>query len=146
MELDRWQDCVMKQIMSGVARPHLNVESGRIGAVPPEPGDLQPRPCSSRSIFCSTGLLPHKRPILVYHLGELPTQSCRQSVSAPRRKAGARSNAHTKLQAQRQRSAREGIHRNRAIRCTRIHGLAASSSLAWPLVPGLLAQSELMNP
>jgi hypothetical protein len=34
-------------------------------------------------------------PISVYRLGEMPIQSRRQSVSAPRRKAGARLNAHT---------------------------------------------------
>jgi hypothetical protein len=46
------------------------------------------------------------RPISVYHLGEMPIQSCGQSVSAPRGKANATLNAHTELQAKRQRSAK----------------------------------------
>jgi hypothetical protein len=37
------------------------------------------------------------RPISVYRLGEMPTQSCGQSVSAPRVKAVVRLNAHTEL-------------------------------------------------
>jgi len=53
------------------------------------------------------------RPISVYRLGEMPIQSCGQSVSARRGKEGARLNAHTKLRAKRQRSAREAIYRNR---------------------------------
>jgi hypothetical protein len=55
------------------------------------------------------------RPISVYRLGEMPIQSCGQSVGAPRGKAGARLNAHTELRAKRQRSAREAIYRNRPI-------------------------------
>jgi len=55
------------------------------------------------------------RAISVYRLGEMPIQSCGQSVSAPRGKAGARLNAHTELWAKRQRSAREAIYRNRPI-------------------------------
>jgi len=55
------------------------------------------------------------RPISVYRLGEMPIQSCGQSVSAPRGKAGARLNAHTELRAKRQRSARKAIYRNRPI-------------------------------
>jgi len=51
-------------------------------------------------------------PISVY---EMPIQSCGQSVSAPRGKAGVRLNAHTELRAKRQRSAREAIYRNRPI-------------------------------
>ena len=47
------------------------------------------------------------RPISIHRLGEMPIQSCGQSVSAPRRKAGARLIAHTDLRAKRQRSARE---------------------------------------
>ena len=43
----------------------------------------------------------------------MPIQSCGQSVSAPRGKAGDRLNAHTELRAKRQRSAREAIYRNR---------------------------------
>ena len=39
----------------------------------------------------------HNMPILVYRLGETPIQSCEQSVSAPRGKAGARLNAHIEL-------------------------------------------------
>jgi len=54
-------------------------------------------------------------PITVFHLGEMPIQSCGQSVSAPRMKPGARLIAHTKLRAKRQRSAREAIYRNRRI-------------------------------
>ena len=52
-------------------------------------------------------------PISVYR--EMPIQSCGQSVSAPRGKAGARLNAHTELRAKRQRSAREVIYPNRPV-------------------------------
>ena len=45
------------------------------------------------------------RPISVYRLVEMPIQSCGQSVSAPRGKAGARLNAHTELRTKRQRRA-----------------------------------------
>jgi hypothetical protein len=45
----------------------------------------------------------------------MPIQSCGQSVSAPRGKAGARLNANTELRAKRQRSVRETIYRNRPI-------------------------------
>jgi len=55
------------------------------------------------------------RPISVHRLGEMPTQSYGQSVSAPRGKASARLNAHTELRAKRQRSAREATYRNRPI-------------------------------
>jgi hypothetical protein len=55
------------------------------------------------------------RHISVYHLGNLPIQSCGQSVSAPRGKARARLNAHTELRTKRQRSAREVVYRNRPI-------------------------------
>jgi hypothetical protein len=55
------------------------------------------------------------RPISVYRLGEMHIQSCGQSVSAPRGKAGARLNAHTELRAKRQRSAREAIYRTRPV-------------------------------
>jgi len=51
----------------------------------------------------------------VYRLSRMPIQSFGQSVSAPRRKAGARLNAHTELLAKRQRSAREVIYRDRPI-------------------------------
>ena len=54
-------------------------------------------------------------PISVYRLGEMPIQSCGQSVSARRVKAGAGLNAHTELWVKRQRSARETIYRNRLI-------------------------------
>jgi len=54
-------------------------------------------------------------PISVYRLCEMPTHSCGQSVSAPRGKACAMLNAHTELQAERQRSAREAIYRKRRI-------------------------------
>ena len=57
----------------------------------------------------------YNRPISVYRLGQMPTQSCGQSVSAPRKQAGPRSNAHTELRAKRQRSARVAIYRNRPI-------------------------------
>jgi hypothetical protein len=63
------------------------------------------------------------RLISVHRLGEIPIQSCGQSVSAPRGKLGARLNAHTELRAKRQRSARQAIYRN------------------WPLEPGLTALS-----
>jgi hypothetical protein len=56
-----------------------------------------------------------KRPVSVYRLGEMPIQSCGQSVSAPHGKAGVRLNAHTELRAKRQRSAWEAIYRNRPI-------------------------------
>ena len=46
---------------------------------------------------------PYNRPISVYRLREMPIQSCGQSFSAPRGKAGARLNTHTELQAKRQR-------------------------------------------
>jgi len=46
----------------------------------------------------------------------MPIQSCGQSVSASRGKAGARLNAHTELRAKRQRSAREAIYRNRPMK------------------------------
>jgi hypothetical protein len=52
---------------------------------------------------------------LVYRPGDMPIQSCGQSVSAPRGKAGAMLNAYTELRAKRQRSAREAIYRNRPI-------------------------------
>ena len=55
------------------------------------------------------------RPISVCRPGEMPIQSCGQSVSAPRGKAGARLNAHTELRTRRQRSAQEAIYRNRPI-------------------------------
>ena len=52
-------------------------------------------------------------PISVYRLDEMPIQSCRQTVSALRGKAGAMLNAHTELRAKRQRLAREAMYRNR---------------------------------
>ena len=55
------------------------------------------------------------RPISVYRLGQMPIQTCGQSVSSPRGQAGARLNANTELRAKRQRSAREAIYRNRPI-------------------------------
>ena len=45
----------------------------------------------------------------------MPIQSCGQSVTAPRGKAGVRLNAHTELRAKRQRSAQEAIYRNQPI-------------------------------
>jgi len=59
--------------------------------------------------------MPPNRPISVYRLGEMPIQSCGQSVSAPRENAGARLNAHTELRTKRQRSAPEAIYRNQPI-------------------------------
>jgi len=68
---------------------------------------------------------PHCRPHFLdsigrfgYSLGRMPIQSCGQSVSARRVKAGAWSNAHTELRPKRQRSAREAIYRNRPIGMT----------------------------
>ena len=58
---------------------------------------------------------PINRPISVFRLDEMPIQSCGQSVSVPRGKAGVRLNAHTELRAKRQHSAREAIYRNRPI-------------------------------
>jgi hypothetical protein len=49
------------------------------------------------------------RTISVYHLCEMPMQSCGQIVSAPLMKAGARLNAHTELRTKRQRLAQEAI-------------------------------------
>ena len=51
-----------------------------------------------------------------YRLDETPIQSCRQSVSAPRRKAGVRLNAHAELRVKLQCSAREAMYRNRPIK------------------------------
>ena len=56
--------------------------------------------------FCG-GLI--NGPISVYRLGEMPIQSCGQSVSSLRGKAGAWLNAHTELRAKRQRLARKAI-------------------------------------
>ena len=53
------------------------------------------------------------RPISVYRLGEMPIQSCGQSISASRGKTRVRLNAHTELRAKRQRSARVAIYPNR---------------------------------
>jgi len=64
---------------------------------------------------CQAGGAFDHTPISVYRLGEMPIQSCEQSVSAPRGKAGARLSAHTELRAKRQRSAREVTYRNRPI-------------------------------
>ena len=60
-----------------------------------------------------------------YRLGEMPIQSCGQSVSAPRVKAGAGLNVHTELRAKRQRSAREAIYRIRPIVSNMPPGLTA---------------------
>ena len=56
-----------------------------------------------------------KRPISVYRLGEMPIQSCGQSINAPCGKASGRWNAHTELRAKRLRSAWEAIHGKRPI-------------------------------
>jgi hypothetical protein len=71
-------------------------------------------------------------PISVYRLGELPIQSCGQSLSAPRGKAGVSLNARTELRAKRQHSARKAIYRNQPVKNhdsndvegTKIHNLA----------------------
>jgi hypothetical protein len=80
-------------------------------------------PCNSNDV---------NGPISVYRLGEMPTQSCGQSVSAARVNAGARLNAHTELRAKRQRSAREAIYyRNRPIRSA-MDDVASNIRLAVP--------------
>jgi hypothetical protein len=71
--------------------------------------------------------LVHNRPISVHRLGEMPMQSCGQSVSAPRGKSGARLNAHTDLRVQRHRSAREAIYRNRPMPATSCTACTPSS-------------------
>jgi len=57
-------------------------------------------PCLVRHLALETG---KNRLISVYRPGEMPIQSCGQSVSALHVKAGARLNAHTELRAKRQR-------------------------------------------
>jgi hypothetical protein len=61
--------------------------------------------------------------VSVYRLGEMPIQSYGQSGSAPRGKASAMLNAHTELRAERQRSTRGAIYRNRPFPrvCMSIH-------------------------
>ena len=66
-------------------------------------------------LHTSHDAVSHNRPISVYRLGEMPIQSCGQSVSAPRGKPGVWLNAHAELRAKRQRSAREATYRNRTI-------------------------------
>jgi hypothetical protein len=84
--------------------------------------------------------LSWNRPVSVYRLGEMPIQSCGQSDSAPRGKAGATLNAHTEVQAKRQRSAREAIYGNRPIReggaLHRCPSRAESQRVAGPTSPG----------
>jgi len=78
------------------------------------------------------------RLISVCRLCEMPIQSCGHSVSAPPGKAGVRLNAHTALQAKRQRSAWAAMYRNRPIIVPVYpYTLAAKSPLAWPLIPRL---------
>ena len=88
--------------------------------------DLVSKPLSRRGgSSCSLSDIPWRsdsqqfvgcnRPNSVYRLGEMPIQSCGQSASAPRGKAGARMNAHAELRAKRQRSVWEVIYRNRPI-------------------------------
>jgi hypothetical protein len=67
-------------------------------------------------------MLESNRPISVSRLGEMPIQSCGQSVSAPRGKVGVSLNAHTELRTKRQRSAREAIYRNRPVAHQRCGG------------------------
>jgi len=67
---------------------------------------------STCRLIVSTFVGYANRPISVYRLDEMPIQSCGQSGSAPRGKAGVGLNAHTDLRAKRQRSAREAIYRD----------------------------------
>ena len=85
------------------------------------------------------------RPILVYRLGEMPIQSCGQSVSAPRGKAGARSNAHTELWAKRQCSAREAVYRNRPITRRVIQRLFSALASRVKLSVGVGIESKLFD-
>ena len=87
----------------------------------------------------------HNRLVSVCCLGEMPTQSGGQSVSAPRGKAGVRLNAHTELRAKRQRSAREAMYRNRSISMTspvwRVPWRARCTGQRW-VARGVAAQVE----
>ena len=65
------------------------------------PSAAPARRSSSSTASSRRGQAEHNRPISVYRLGGMPIQSCVQSVSAPRGKAGARLNAHTELRAKR---------------------------------------------
>ena len=57
----------------------------------------------------------------------MPIQSCEQSVSASRRKIGARLNAHTELRTKRQRLARESICRNKPVE--QAHGVTKNQAV-----------------
>jgi len=89
--------------------------AGPSGGPPATPGSG--RPVSRGAIVSTQNEVgpAMNNPISVYRLGEMPVQSCGQSVSAPCGKAGARLYAHTELRAKRQRSAREAIYRKRLI-------------------------------
>jgi hypothetical protein len=91
-------------------------------------------PCRTLVGCCNFNSTPvFNRPISAYRLGEMPIQSCGQSVSAPRGKAGARLNAHTELQAKRQHSAREG---GRQVECPHRVAGKASALRAGKRAPG----------
>ena len=79
------------------------------------------------------------RPISVYRLGEMPIQSCGQSVSAPRGKAGARLNAHTELRTKRQRSAPKAVYRYRPVTSGDV------TSDIWQAAPGAGGVLELLG-
>jgi len=59
----------------------------------------------------------------------MPIQICRQSVSTPRGKEGAKLIAHTEWRAKRQRSAREAIDRNKPIAAPYQEALATAGRL-----------------
>jgi len=82
------------------------------------------------------------RPISVYRRGEMPIHSCGQSVSARRRKAGARLNAHTELRAKRQRSAREAIYQNRPIAQHVLRPICQTSFLSERIHPVMFGASS----
>ena len=67
------------------------------------------------------------RPVSVYRHDEMPIQTCGQSVSAPRGKAGARLNSHKELRTKRQRSAREVTYRRPVLPCPPRHRLTFDS-------------------
>jgi hypothetical protein len=89
-------------------------------------------------ILLATSWMSSNRLISVYRLGEMPIQSCGQSVIAPRGKAGARLNAHTELRSKRQRLAWGAIYPNRPIPETRVHmrvddvAVDRPDSYCWP--------------
>jgi hypothetical protein len=62
----------------------------------------------------------------------MPIQSCGQSFSTPRGKAGFRLNAHTELRSERQRLARQAIYRNRPVPNAFNVGLIGSTCTTLP--------------